>query len=132
MLHERYGMKKARVGVMSLEDYKKRTIAIAKGQYKPKKDEPKIWFTSIKSLANVLSEKNQNLLKLIIDQKPQSISELEDLSGRKANNILRTLRKMEQYGLVKLIESKQDNQKGRSPLIPQAVYDEFDISLSLH
>lgn len=26
-----------RVGIMSKEDYKKRTIAIAKGEYKPKK-----------------------------------------------------------------------------------------------
>lgn len=124
-------MAKARIGIMSLDDYKKRTIAIARGQYKPKKNEPKIWFTSIKSLASVLSEENQELLKLIIEQKPQSISELEDITGRKANNLLRTLRKMEQYGLVKLIESKNTNQRGRSPLVPQALYDEFDIAMSL-
>lgn len=125
-------MKKARVGIISLDDYKERTIAIAKGLYKPKKNEPKIWFTSIKSLANVLSEENQTLLKLIIENKPQSVSELENLSGRRANNILRTLKKMEQYGLVKLTESKQDNQCGRARLVPQALYDEFDIAISLH
>ena len=123
-------LKKAIVGIMSLDRYKERTIAIARGQYKPKKREPKIWFTSIKSLASVLSEENQKLLKLIIKEEPQSVSELEILTGRKANNILRTLRKMEQYGLVELRESKK-HQRGRAPLIPRALYDEFDIELSL-
>lgn len=124
---------KARIGIISLDQYKKRTIAIAKGEYKPKKNEPKIWFTSIKSLANVLSEENQLLLKLIIENKPQSVSELEELTGhkRKANNILRTLRKMEHYGLVKLVKSANKTHKGRAPLIPKTLYDEFDVEFSL-
>lgn len=39
------------VGIMSKADYIKRIIAIAKGEYKPKTNEPKVWFESIKSLA---------------------------------------------------------------------------------
>jgi exosortase/archaeosortase family protein len=31
------------VGIISREDYMKRTIAIAKGKYKPSENEPKIW-----------------------------------------------------------------------------------------
>jgi len=42
-----------KVGIMSKEQYKKRTIAIAKGEYIPKKDEPKVWFESIKSLSQI-------------------------------------------------------------------------------
>jgi predicted transcriptional regulator len=124
---------KAKIGIISLEQYKQRTIAIAKGEYKPRKDEPKIWFTSIKSLANVLSEENQHLLKLIIENEPQSVSELEELTGhkRKANNILRTLRKMEHYGLVKLVAGSNKIHRGRAPLIPTALYDEFDVEFSL-
>lgn len=123
---------KAIIGIMSLEKYKERTIAIAKGQYVPKKNEPKIWFSSIKSLANVLSEENQQLIKLILEKNPQSVSELEAMTNhkRKANNILRTLRKMEQYGLVQLIKNNQPG-RGRSPLIPKVLYDEFDIQVSL-
>lgn len=41
------------VGIMSKADYIKRTIAIAKGEYKPKINEPKVWFESIKSLTQV-------------------------------------------------------------------------------
>ncbi|MBA2710104.1 MAG: transcriptional regulator [Tatlockia sp.] len=124
--------KKAYIGIMPLEQYKERTIAIAKGKYRPQNNEPKIWFTSMKSLANVLSEENQQLLKLIIEQKPQSVSELEELTGhkRKANNILRTLRKMEQYGLVQLVENNKPH-RGRTPLIPKALFDEFSIQFSI-
>lgn len=121
-------LKKATIGVMSFEDYKKRTIAIAKGEYKPSIDEPKIWFTSMKSMAHVLSEDNQHLLKLIIEQKPQSISDLEPLTGRKANNLLRTLRTMEHYGFVSLEERKTQG-RGRKPLMPTVIYDTADVKL---
>lgn len=90
------------VGIMSREDYKKRTIAIAKGMYKPKKNEPKIWFESIKSLAQVLSNENQALLKIIIECKPKSLTELEKISDRKKSNLSRTLKTLENYGIVTL------------------------------
>lgn len=119
--------KVVKVGIMPLDQFKKRTIATAKGLYKPKKDEPKIWFRSIKSLANVLSEENQRLLKLIVETQPQSIKELEDVTGRTANNLLRTLRMMENYGFVKLKEGK--NARGRAPLIPEVIYSSAKIEL---
>ncbi|HSW71277.1 MAG TPA: transcriptional regulator, partial [Gammaproteobacteria bacterium] len=103
-----------KVGIMPLEQFKKRTIAIARGNYKPKKDEPKIWFRSMRSLAHVLSEENQELLKLIVDKQPQSIKELEGVTGRSANNLLRTLRMLENYGFVKLEEGARG--RGRTPL----------------
>lgn len=52
-------MKTLIVGIASYEQIKKRTLAIARGEYKPKKDEPKVWFTSIESLAQVLSTDNK-------------------------------------------------------------------------
>jgi predicted transcriptional regulator len=95
-------MKIMNVGIMSRENYKKRTIAIAKGTYKPKKDEPKIWFESIKSLSQVLSNENQELLKIIIECKPKSLTELEKISDRKKSNLSRTLKTLENYGIVSL------------------------------
>ena len=53
-----------KVGIISRDDYRNRTIAIAKGDYKPKKDEPKVWFESLASMAQVLGSDNQKLLKL--------------------------------------------------------------------
>src|SRR5579872_4967998 len=116
-----------KVGIMPLEQYQKRTILIAKGQYKPHKNEPKIWFRSMKSLANVLSEDNQKLLKLIIEIHPKSISDLQDATGRTANNLLRTLRMMENYGFVRLKEGS--GSRGRSPLVPEVIYSGAEVDI---
>jgi predicted transcriptional regulator len=117
-----------KIGIMPLEDFKRRTIAIAKGYYKPKKSDPKIWFHSIKSLAYVLSENNQKLLTLITDTQPKSIKELETVTGRKANNLLRTLRMMENYGFIKLSEGEK--KRGRTPLVPEVLYDMVDVEIN--
>jgi hypothetical protein len=52
-------MKTIVIGVMPQEQIWARAIAIAKGEYKPKPGEPKIWFTSMKSVAEVLSDQNR-------------------------------------------------------------------------
>ena len=98
--------KTMKIGIISKEDYKQRTIAIAKGEYKPRKTEPKVWFESMESLGQVLSGQNQQLLRLIRDRHPVSIAELETLSGRKKSNLSRTLKTLSNYGIVDLIKEK--------------------------
>lgn len=98
--------KTIKIGIISRENYKKRTIAIARGQYKPKRGEPKIWFESVQSMAQVLSSENQELLRIIEKKKPESLKQLEAVTGRKRSNLSRTLKTMSQYGIVDLI--KQD------------------------
>ena len=93
------------IGIISKEAYKKRTIAIAKGEYKPQQGEPKIWFESMDSMANVLSNKNQELLKLIVNYKPDSIKELEKISGITDNNLIQKLNYLARYGIVELKKS---------------------------
>lgn len=95
-------MKTVRVGIMSRDEYKQRTIDIAKGLYVPKANEPKIWFESMKSMAQILSNENQALLKTILDNKPKSLKELETLTGRAKSNLSRTLKTLERYGIVEL------------------------------
>ncbi|MEA1935521.1 MAG: transcriptional regulator [Thermodesulfobacteriota bacterium] len=96
-----------KIGIMPKEEYRKRTIAIAKGEYNPKSGEPKVWFESIKSLAQVLSEENRELLDKIIENKPRSLKELEFLTGRKSSNLSRTLKTMQVYGIVTLKKEKK-------------------------
>lgn len=108
------------VGIMSKADYIKRTIAVAKGEYKPKANEPKVWFESIKSLAQVLSNENQELLKIIDEKHPKSLSELESLTGRKKSNLSRTLKTLERYGIVEL-------QKEKNNLIPKVNATDFRV-----
>lgn len=91
-----------KIGITPQDKIRKRTIAIAKGEYSPKRSEPKIWFPSMKALSEVLSDKNRELIKIIAEQHPESVAELAELSGRKANNLSRTLKTLSQYGLVEL------------------------------
>ena len=97
-----------KVGIISKEDYRQRTIAIAKGEYVPKHGEPKVWFESLQSMAQVLSSENQELLKIIIDRKPASLKELEAMTGRKSSNLSRTLNLMASFGIVSLEKDKKN------------------------
>src|SRR3990167_1529701 len=95
-------MKTIKIGILSQKEIRERTLSIARGEYKPKSDEPKIWFTSIRSLAEVLSDENQILLQVITEKKPASIRELADMTGRQSSNLSRTLKMLSAYGFVKL------------------------------
>ena len=114
-----------RIGIISRGNYVKRTVAIAKGRYKPRNDEPKIWFETLKSMSQILSNENQDLLKLIIDQEPRSLAELEKISHRKKSNLSRTLKTLEKYGIVEL--PKKD---GR--LVPRVLATDFKVEFGLH
>ncbi len=103
-------MKKIVVGIMPQEKIRERMLSIARGEFKPKSTDPKIWFTSMRSLAEVLSDDNRALLKVIQSTKPQSISSLADITGRKPGNLSRTLKTMSNYGFV---EMKRENRHVR-------------------
>jgi predicted transcriptional regulator len=97
-----------RIGIMSQEKIRERMLNIARGSHEPMKNEPKIWFTSMRSLAEVLSDENRALLRIIKNTQPNSIKELSDTTGREPSNLSRTLKTLSNYGIVELIkESKQ-------------------------
>ena len=101
-------MKTAVLGILPQERIRERLLVIARGQYTPKPSEPRIWFTSMRSLAEVLSDENRALLKIIQETKPQSISSLAHMTGRKTGNLSRTLKTMSNYGFVEMRrESRQ-------------------------
>ena len=95
-------MKAIVIGIMPQEKIRERILAIARGEYKPKPGDPKVWFTSMKSLAEVLSDDNRGLLKVIVETKPVSITALAESTGRKPGNLSRTLKTMSNYGIVDL------------------------------
>ncbi len=114
-----------KIGIMSKEDYIKRTLAIAKGTYKPRKDEPKVWFESTKSMSQILSAENQKLLRAIIENNPHSITELEKITNRKKSNLSRTLKTLEKYGIVEL-------QKIKGKISPKVKATDFRVEFGLH
>jgi predicted transcriptional regulator len=113
-------MKPIVIGIMPQERIRERMLAIARGNYKPKPGEPKVWFTSMKSLAEVLSDDNRALLRVILETKPASISALAEVTGRKPSNLSRTLKTMSNYGIVEL-------RRERNQVRPVAKATEFRI-----
>ncbi len=114
-----------KIGIASAAEYKARTMAIARGELKPSPAAPKVWFTSIESMAKVLSDRNRELLALIADEKPDSIQALSERTGRAKSNLSRTLKTMERYGLVRM--EPRANRK----LAPRVTFDQIRVDLSL-
>jgi predicted transcriptional regulator len=118
-------MKKLIVGIANYDEMKARSLAIASGEYSPKRGEPKVWFTSLESFAKVLSRRNVELLQIIAKHQPIGYKELESLSGRKIPSLSRTLKTMERYGLV-LLEKGPDRK-----IIPHAIYSDVVLKYPL-
>ena len=115
--------RKMEIGIMPRDKFKQYTLEIARGERKPRKGEPKIWFDSLESMAQVLSTKNRELLKIIKEQNPNSLKELAEVTGRSPGNLCRTLKNMEQYGIVELHKEK----KTVKPLV---CFDSFEAVFS--
>ena len=118
-------MKTLRVGIATYEEMKARSLAIAKGKYKPSADDPKVWFTSAESFARVLSDRNRALLRIIAESAPDSLTKLGELTGRQKSNLSRTIKTMERYGLVRLRRGP------RGVLIPTVAYERISLVLPL-
>lgn len=114
-----------KVGIADYEEMKARTLRIARGEEKPKGDEPKVWFTSTESFAKVLSAGNRDLLRTIAEKAPNSLEELSQLTGKAKPNLSRTLRTMAGYGLVRF-----EHGPGRR-LAPRVVHDRVALELPL-
>ena len=113
-------MKAIVIGIMPQDKIRDRILSIARGEYKPKPGEPKIWFNSMRSLAEVLSDENRSLLQVIKDTNPQSITSLAETTGRKPGNLSRTLKTMSNYGIVEM-------RRERNQVRPVAMATEFRI-----
>ncbi|MEA2740641.1 MAG: hypothetical protein QOH05_3948 [Acetobacteraceae bacterium] len=55
---------------------------------------------SAEAVIRLLTPENRDLLRTIRDAKPQSVAELARLTGRAEPNLLRTLGKLEAFGLL--------------------------------
>lgn len=118
-------MKTLIVGIASYERMKQRSLEIARGERPRRRDEPKIWFTSMESFAKLLSDRNRELLSLIVSAQPESLSELAELSGRAKSNLSRTLKTMARYGVVDL----ERGPRGR--ITPKVPYSRIQLAMPI-
>lgn len=114
-----------RVGIASYDEMKALTLAIARGQRKLAPREPRIWFPTTESFAKVLSAGNRELLRIIAEERPGSLEELAQFTGRAKSNLSRTLKTMANYGLVRL----ERGPRGR--IAAKVVHDRIELELPL-
>ena len=76
---------------------RERMLAMARGIYKPKESEPRVWYSSMTALSRVLCPENLDLIRMIDREKPESMTELAELSGRSLSNLSATLKKLKEF-----------------------------------
>ena len=118
-------MSTLKVGIASYDQYRKRTLAIARGDFRPASSDPKVWFTSVESFAKVLSDRNRELLSIIAATKPASMNELAQKTGRALSDLSRTLKTMERHGLVRF-----EKGQGRQ-IAPRVSYTDIVLDMPL-
>jgi predicted transcriptional regulator len=80
-----------RVGIATAKAMKVRSLAIVRGEVKPRADDPKVWFTSPESFAKILSNKNRALLDVILATHPESLQDLGGHDHPSASNLYPSL-----------------------------------------
>jgi predicted transcriptional regulator len=118
-------MSTLRIGIATYAEMKARTMAIARGEITPSPTDPNVWFPSMESVGKVLSSRNMMLLGVIASQRPQSLDELSQITGRHKSNLSRTLHTMERYGLVGLVQGE------RGRIVPNVLHEDVSIGLSI-
>ena len=89
---------------------------------------------STEALVRLLTPDNRSLLRTIRDAKPQSVAELARLTNRAEPNLLRTLGKLEAFGLLEM--KTVDRRRVPTPIIgmlhldidPYAMTDKIEFS----
>jgi predicted transcriptional regulator len=76
--------------------------AVARGEIPVPADAAEPSVESAEVLLRLLTPDNRGLLRTIRDVKPQSVAELARLTNRGEPNLLRTLAKLEAFGLVEM------------------------------
>jgi len=76
--------------------------AVARGEKPAPADASKTSFESAEVLLRLLTPENRALLRIIRDERPQSVADLARLTKRAEPNLLRTLGKLEAFGLIEM------------------------------
>jgi len=76
--------------------------AVARGESAAPADAAVPGIESAEALIRILTPENRSLLRTIRDEKPQSVAAQARLTARAEPNLLRTLAKLEAFGLVEM------------------------------
>ena len=123
--------------IQRMSDLEAEMRKVARGEITAPADAALPSVDSTEALIRLLTPDNRSLLRTIRDAKPQSVAELARLTNRAESNLLRTLGKLEAFGLLEM----QTIDRRRVPttkigklhldIDPYAMSDKIEISLAL-
>ena len=89
----------------SMTDLRDEMIAHVRGET-PAPEWLKMERKPLSDIVNVLSPANMELMRIIAEHHPATVSELADMSGRKQSSVSRSLQDLARIGLVRLIREE--------------------------
>jgi predicted transcriptional regulator len=88
--------------IQTMKELEAEMLAVAVGEIPAPPDAALPSVESAEALLRLLTPDNRSLLRTIRDAKPQSVAELARLTNRAEPNLLRTLGKLEAFGLLEM------------------------------
>ncbi|HLY57035.1 MAG TPA: MarR family transcriptional regulator [Stellaceae bacterium] len=110
------------IGVASPKEMRDRLIAGARGDL-PSPGGPKVWM-SLEALARLLTPEARRMLAVIAQEHPRSVSALAARIGRDQGNVSRTIGRLEEAGLVRLVSEGREKR-------PEVTVDRLRIEVDL-
>jgi predicted transcriptional regulator len=92
--------------IQRLQELEAEMRAVARGERPAPKDAAAPSFNSVGVLMRLLTPENRRLMAVIRDRRPRSIAELAKLTGRAPSNLTRTLGKLQDAGLVRMLPDR--------------------------
>lgn len=88
--------------IQRLNDLEAEMRKVARGEIAAPSDAASPSVELTEALIRLLTPDNRSLLRMIRDARPQSVAELARLTNRAEPNLLRTLAKLEAFGLLEM------------------------------
>ena len=120
-------MKTFKIQIQSESEADKEFIEAFKNAQAGKKMTPKVgvYFSSLESVRNLLTEKRLELLHAVREKHPHSIYQLAKLTGRNFRNVYDDVQTLKTYGLIHL--GKRPKKQRRSNRTLSVPYREINI-----
>ena len=122
------------IKIKSHKEIREEMKAVARGEKPAPADATQPSFESAEVLLRLLTPENRDLLKIIRDERPQSVADLARLSHRAGPNLLRTLAKLEAIGLIEMQSAGKRKipvsivRKVRLEIDPFSQNDRFEVA----
>ena len=113
---------KAKIGILSEGLARKRMIRIVERKVTPEEPYPKFLFESLAALSQLLSNENVELLNLIAREKPNSLDELAEMSGRSIKDVTDAFEALSSKGFAYLDMRGSESR-------PIVLFTKFEITI---